>query len=132
MARNERGSELVELALLLPLLALLLGGAVDLGLGIRTAIVLQNASREGARYWSLHPADRAGAVSRVDSELAFAGLAGLGSGTTTVTLFPASGSPTAGTELSVRLTHSYATRFASLVGVTTIPLRAETHMDTLY
>jgi Flp pilus assembly protein TadG len=43
----------VELALVLPLLALLLLGIIDLGLVTREHQVLQNAAREGARFSAL-------------------------------------------------------------------------------
>lgn len=41
---------LVEMALALPLLALIFLGIIDLGLIVREYQVLQNAAREGARY----------------------------------------------------------------------------------
>jgi hypothetical protein len=51
--RGERGTALVELAVVLPLLALLFLTAIDLGLAIREGQVLQNAAREAARFSSL-------------------------------------------------------------------------------
>jgi Flp pilus assembly protein TadG len=50
---NEHGAVIVELALVLPLLALLLLGIIDLGLVTREHQVLQNAAREGARFSAL-------------------------------------------------------------------------------
>ena len=44
---------LVELAIVLPLLALLLLAVIDLGIVIREHQILQNAAREGARFSSL-------------------------------------------------------------------------------
>ncbi len=44
-----RGQALVELALALPLLALLLFGIIDFGLGLSARIQVSNAVREGAR-----------------------------------------------------------------------------------
>src|SRR5512134_889063 len=49
----ERGAVAVELAIVLPLLALLLLTIIDLGLAIRESQVLQNAAREGARFSAL-------------------------------------------------------------------------------
>jgi Flp pilus assembly protein TadG len=46
----ERGAVIVELALMLPLLAILLMGIIDLGLVTREHQVLQNAAREAARF----------------------------------------------------------------------------------
>ena len=47
---RHRGSVIVELALMLPLLAILILGATDLGIIIREHQILQNAAREGARF----------------------------------------------------------------------------------
>jgi len=51
--RDDRGAVLVEMALVLPLLALLLMIVIDLGLVIQDHQVIQNAAREGARISSL-------------------------------------------------------------------------------
>ena len=51
--RRERGAAVVELAIMLPLLALLLLSVIDLGLVIRESQVLQNAAREAARFSAL-------------------------------------------------------------------------------
>lgn len=47
--RSARGAELIELALILPLLLLLLGGIVDFAFMFQAFEVLNNAAREGAR-----------------------------------------------------------------------------------
>ncbi|MEY2566584.1 MAG: hypothetical protein QOE35_1113 [Actinomycetota bacterium] len=53
--RGERGVALVEFALLLPFVALLVFGTIDLGRGFSQQNRLKNASREGAAYAQLHP-----------------------------------------------------------------------------
>lgn len=50
-----RGQSLVELALLLPVLALLLGGVLDMGRAFFYQIRLTNAVREGALYGAYAP-----------------------------------------------------------------------------
>ena len=50
---QQRGTVLIEMAVVLPLLTLLLIGIVNMGLVIREHQVLQNAAREGARYSAL-------------------------------------------------------------------------------
>lgn len=50
---TQRGSVIVELALMLPLIAIFVLGATDLGIIIREHQVLQNAAREGARFSAL-------------------------------------------------------------------------------
>ena len=47
--RSERGAELIELALVLPILLLVFGGIVDFGLLLQRQQVVTNAAREGAR-----------------------------------------------------------------------------------
>jgi hypothetical protein len=51
----ERGANLVELALILPLLLLLVVGIVDIGHAFYAYISLTNAAREGARFASRYP-----------------------------------------------------------------------------
>ena len=46
---QERGAELVEFALALPLLLVVFGGIIDFGLLLQRHQVLSNAAREGAR-----------------------------------------------------------------------------------
>ena len=47
--RFERGAAAVEMALVLPVLILFIGGIVDFGRAYFTQVVLANAAREGAR-----------------------------------------------------------------------------------
>lgn len=47
--RDARGAELVEFALVLPLLLVVFGGIIDFGLLLQRHQVLSNAAREGAR-----------------------------------------------------------------------------------
>jgi Flp pilus assembly protein TadG len=51
-AQNERGAILVEMALVVPILAILLMGTVQFGLVLREHQIVQNAAREGARFCS--------------------------------------------------------------------------------
>lgn len=56
----ERGASLVELALLLPLFAVILLVAVDFGRACYLAIEIAGAARAGALYGSQHPVDTTG------------------------------------------------------------------------
>ena len=47
--RSERGAELIELALVLPILLLVFAGIVDFGLLFQRFLTVSNAAREGAR-----------------------------------------------------------------------------------
>lgn len=64
----ERGQSLVELAFVLPLLAIILLGAIDFGRVFYSYITITNASREGARYGSANPTDTTGIKNRVIAE----------------------------------------------------------------
>jgi hypothetical protein len=56
MRRNERprGQALVEFALIAPLLFLVIGGIISLGIGVFYQQQLANAAREAARYAAIH------------------------------------------------------------------------------
>jgi len=55
---KRKGQALVELALTLPLILLLILGAMDFGRLFYTKLVLTNAAREGANYLAYHPDDK--------------------------------------------------------------------------
>ena len=55
--RSEDGQELVEYAILLPVLLLLLFGIMEAGGLIYSYNTIANAAREGARYGATHPGD---------------------------------------------------------------------------
>lgn len=54
---KSRGQAFVEMALILPLLLLLVVGAIELGRVYYAKIVITNAAREGAYYLSMHTDD---------------------------------------------------------------------------
>ena len=54
---SEQGQDLVEFALLLPLLLLVLLGIIEFGLAVFHYNSIANVSREIARYGSVHPDD---------------------------------------------------------------------------
>jgi Flp pilus assembly protein TadG len=60
---SERGSSLVEMALVLPVLFLLLLGVVDFGRAYYLAIEVSRAANTGALYGSQNPTDTAGMQS---------------------------------------------------------------------
>ena len=62
--RRERGQELVEFALILPLLLLLMVGIFEFGYVVFAYNTLSNAVREGARFGSVQPADETGILER--------------------------------------------------------------------
>jgi Flp pilus assembly protein TadG len=54
LAKRERGQNLVEFALMSPLLFLLVFGIIDFGIGLHSWITVTNAAREGARLAAVH------------------------------------------------------------------------------
>ncbi|HUS17480.1 MAG TPA: TadE/TadG family type IV pilus assembly protein, partial [Chloroflexia bacterium] len=54
---QRRGQALLELALVLPLLAVLLLGVFDIGRAFADQESVTNAARQGARYAARNPAD---------------------------------------------------------------------------
>lgn len=52
-----QGQSLLEMALIIPILLVLIIGALEFGRLFFTKIVLTNAAREGAYYLSTHPSD---------------------------------------------------------------------------
>ena len=54
LRRNEAGQSMVEMALVLPILLILIGGIVDFGWLFYNQLSLTNAAREGARYAAIH------------------------------------------------------------------------------
>lgn len=61
------GQELMEFAIMLPLLLLILIGVIDLGRAFHATITIANASRTGARYATSHGFESVGGVLTVDS-----------------------------------------------------------------
>lgn len=53
--RGERGASLVEMAVVLPVLALLLVGAIDFGRVFYVSMALTNAARVGVQYGAQNP-----------------------------------------------------------------------------
>lgn len=55
--KREYGQNILEFALVLPMLAVVVFGVLDLGRVFFATISLTNAAREGARYLTIHPDD---------------------------------------------------------------------------
>jgi hypothetical protein len=67
VSRGRRGQALVEFALVAPLLFLLIGGIITVGIGVFYQQQLTNAAREAARYAAIHSAtSQCPTTSRLD------------------------------------------------------------------
>ncbi|MDE1155948.1 MAG: TadE/TadG family type IV pilus assembly protein [Acidobacteriaceae bacterium] len=62
LGADQKGSSLLEVAIVLPLLVLLLAVAVDLGNACTAAITTASAAHAGALYGTANPTDTAGMV----------------------------------------------------------------------
>jgi Flp pilus assembly protein TadG len=80
--RGERGAELVEFALVLPILMLVLAGMVDMGFLFKNYEVVTNAAREGARMAALPGWTETDVKQRVSAYLRAGGLNGAAGATT--------------------------------------------------
>lgn len=60
MRESEQGSSLLETALLLPMILLMVAGAIDFGRGYAVAIQVASAAQAGALYGVQNPGDTTG------------------------------------------------------------------------
>jgi Flp pilus assembly protein TadG len=99
--RRERGAAAVEMAIVLPLLLLVLGGIVDLGRALYGEVIVTNAAREGARMVAMNYSN---AQADVRVTAALPGITPLNGGvapTVSYVRCPASPSPTSGAQATV-------------------------------
>jgi hypothetical protein len=85
--RSERGSQLIEFSLVLPLLLLVVLGIMDFGLLFQRYEAVTNAAREGARIAVLQGYGTADVQARVTQYLADAGLSVTGPQTPVIAVF---------------------------------------------
>ena len=108
--RSECGAELIEFAIVAPLLIFIIAGIVDFGMMFRTYEAVTNAAREGARVGVLPGYAPVDVQSRVDAYLAASGLSG--THTTSVVNLPVA--TTAGTFTARAVTLNYSYQFVVL------------------
>ncbi|MBI4787295.1 MAG: pilus assembly protein [Chloroflexi bacterium] len=70
----QTGQGLTEFALMLPVLLLILLGALDLGRVYNAYVAITNASREGARYGMTHPTQTDAIKTQTQQEAAASGI----------------------------------------------------------
>jgi Flp pilus assembly protein TadG len=132
--RSERGSELIEFAIVAPILILLLAGIFDFGMMFRTFEAVTNAAREGARVGVLPGYQPVDVQARVDAYLLASGLRD----PYTVNVVNVPVATGAGTFTARAVTVNYTYQFAVLGVIgsmfggnfTTIPLQAVSVMRT--
>lgn len=110
--RSERGAELIEFAVVMPILLLLIAGIIDFGMMFRTYEAVTNAAREGARVGVLPGYADVDVQNRVDAYLAASGL----TGTHATTVQNVTVATTAGTFTARAVRLSYTYNFVVLPG----------------
>jgi Flp pilus assembly protein TadG len=112
LLREERGAELVEFAIVVPLLLVIFAGIVDFGFMMQRLEVVTNAAREGARLAVLPGYAQADVVARVNAYLDQGLTAGASANATTtltdVSVSAATGPPVQARQVVVQYTSSYA------------------------
>ena len=103
-------------------------------MGFRTYIGLTNAAREGVRWISVNPKDKAGAVSRVTTEASRVGLTlgDISSDGYTVTFAPNKNAYAAGDEVTVSIHYNYDLLFGAYTGIPDVSFDASATMVVLY
>jgi Flp pilus assembly protein TadG len=107
---SESGAQLIELALVLPVLLFVLAGILDMGFLFKDYQVVTNAAREGARMAALPGWSETQVTARVNNYLAAGGLQGSATTTiATVTLVTdaVSGRSINGIRVTVEVPHNY-------------------------
>jgi Flp pilus assembly protein TadG len=119
--REDRGSSLIEFALISFMFIILLAGVVEMGRMVLVYTTIANAARAGARYAIVHGGDRTGPgatgvnaasgpgnvtnVQTVVKNFASAGL--LNTSALTITVSYPNGNNTAGSPVTVRVMYTY-------------------------
>lgn len=118
--RQDDGAELIEMAIVLPLLLLLVMGMVDFGFLLQRYVVLTNAAAEGARVASLPGYSSADVSARVASYATNGGIPGSVTTSTQSVSLPggAGGGSWPGTQVTVThvYTYQYIGPIAALFG----------------
>lgn len=131
----DEGQSLVELALLLPLLVLIMAGALDLARVYDAYVSITNASREGARYGAVNPIDNSGITNAVNRELTNTGISGVNVNvacyTYSGTAYPDCASAKSGDRITVSVNYSF--RFVTLLilGLSTTNMSDSTTMPVV-
>ncbi len=123
--RRERGANLVEMALVLPLLLLLLVAVIDFGRAFYSVITIANASREGARYASRYSWDTTGIL---DAATDYATDAGLDNTMLNATVQGALGASGEGQPITVTVEYTFTTFAGGFVGYPELHMRRATGM----
>ncbi len=105
--KSERGAELIEMAVALPLLLLIVMGVVDFGFLFQRYLVLTNAAIEGARVGVLPGYSLGDAQSRAVAYAQAGGVPGVVNAAATAISLPGGGGSGSWPGMRVVVTHTY-------------------------
>ena len=130
--QGEKGQSIVEMALLVPILALLLVVVIDAARAFDAYIVLTNATREGARYGSYFMQDPSVTAPAVQ-QIVVDDVLGSGTNLTRMEDFNASNVTVTGiaqgsTAVTVTASYDFDLYFGGLVGIDTFHLQKQAVM----
>lgn len=104
---NDEGAELIEMAIVLPLLLFLIMGMVDFGFLFQRYVVLTNAAVEGARVASLPGYSDTDVTDRVRSYATNGGIVGAVNTTTAAVVLPGGAGGWPGSEVTVTSVYTF-------------------------
>jgi Flp pilus assembly protein TadG len=123
---DQRGTAIVEMALALPILLVMVLGALDLGRAVYTRNMLANAARDGARFAAIDP-NNSTCIKTVASRIGAP--AGLTSSDVSIS-FPSGVDIDQPVRVTVTKTYTPVNQMlAKAIGASTVPLKAESTMQ---
>lgn len=122
--KNEKGQSLVEFSIMLPIVVLILMGIIEFGLMLNSYLMIENASREGARTGIVGSTD-----TDIRSQITVVSPV-LDSNRLTINITPAESQRKSGDTLTVSVTYSYQMTVPIISNLFSSPiqLRAQTSM----
>ena len=124
MLGKERGSNLLEMAVVFPILLLLLAGVADIGRGFHSYIMLTGALRDGARFAANFPSQQTLIEDRILLRATESGIGLLRSDVTVTRIYGA------GADQAIRVSaaHQMSLILGSLLGFNSITIRSFAEM----
>jgi Flp pilus assembly protein TadG len=124
LSTRQRGQDMLEFAIVLPLLLLILFGVLDLGRVFHAAITITNIAREGARHASIYPGATQGEVAAVAHDEALNSGVDLSSSviTRSCTDADANGTCDSGFPVRVTITYNFDLLFGEIINLPQIQL----------
>jgi hypothetical protein len=122
---SKNGQSLVEMAVVLPILILILMGIIEFGRIFNAQLILQNLSREGARYAAIGKPDHE-TIQMLSQQSSLLG----SSGSIGITIKPSFSNRTRGESVTVKVEYSIPllTPIPAVIIQNPLPLSAQTVM----